>query len=104
MILQALHQLSIDDALVSDIDYFWRYVSWFIDIREDGSLVGITDNRVNVNEGKTGKNGKPLPAYLRAKGAAPRLGLLLLCMAACNGGDPSPHVAEAAPWFEEVAS
>ena len=44
-----------------------------------------------------------------AKGSAPRLGLLLLCMAACDGGDPPPveptaNVAEAAPWFEEVAA
>jgi CRISPR-associated protein Csd1 len=61
MLLQALHQLAKDEQLVGAIDYFWRNVAWFVELRRDGSIKEFTDNRVDLNEGRKDKKGKPLP-------------------------------------------
>lgn len=60
MILQALYELAQAEELIGDPDFEYKPVSWVIRLREDGTLVNIEDHRRDMNEGKTGKGGKPV--------------------------------------------
>lgn len=55
MILQALQRLALQEHLVGDPDFEIKPVSWRVNLRADGSLVGIEDLRQEVSHGKRTK-------------------------------------------------
>lgn len=60
MILQALHELAEAEGLIGDPDFERKPVSWIVELTQTGRLVQISDHRLDLNEGKADKNGKPL--------------------------------------------
>jgi len=62
VILRSLYELSHRENLVGDPDYEYKPVSWVVTLKNDGSFVQIADHRINRDEGKTSKSGKPLKA------------------------------------------
>ncbi len=51
MILQALVQLAENEKLIADPDFEFKPVAWIVRLKEDGTCIGIEDNRQNLNEG-----------------------------------------------------
>ncbi|MCI0364742.1 MAG: type I-C CRISPR-associated protein Cas8c/Csd1 [Phycisphaerales bacterium] len=67
MILNALCELAQAEKLIGDPDYEYKPVSWVVRLMKDGKLVTIEDHRRDLNEGKTGRNGKPVKAKWSGK-------------------------------------
>lgn len=60
MLLQSLVQLAENEKLIGDPDFEFKPVAWVVRLKEDGSVIAIEDNRINLNEGQTDKRGKPV--------------------------------------------
>jgi CRISPR-associated protein Csd1 len=60
MILQALIQLAENEKLIADPDFEFKPVAWVVRLKDDGGLIAVEDNRINLNEGQTDKRGKPV--------------------------------------------
>ncbi len=59
MILQALVELAKNEKLIADPDFEFKAVGWIVRLDTDGNVLGIDDNRQNLNEGKPDRKGKP---------------------------------------------
>jgi CRISPR-associated protein Csd1 len=60
VILQALVQLAKKERLIGDPDFEYKAVAWIVRLRDDGTVITIEDNRVNLADGQLDKKGKPV--------------------------------------------
>lgn len=63
MMLQALCRLADTEKLVDDPDHEFKLISWVVSLDREGNLLGIADQRRNVNEGTKRKpkwEGRPV--------------------------------------------